>query len=106
MLINASLAFSKGRPKNYIPDAEIRHIAEVFHAWQPVDKFAIVITLAAVEQNDWNLSPSRFISTGEAEQHRDIQSIIDELATAHAEAETLDGELNSILRALGYQPYG
>ncbi len=105
MLINASQAFEKGRPKNFIPDGDIRRIAQTFHAWQPVDQFARVITLAEAEQNDWNLSPSRYVSTGQAEQHRDIQSIIDDLATAHAEAEVLDVELNGILKSLGYQPY-
>ena len=106
MLINASQAFEKGRPKNFIPDSEIRRIAQTFHAWQPVDQFGQVVNLAEVEQNDWNLSPSRYVNMGEAEQHRDVQSIIDDLATAHAEANALDVELNEILKTLGYQPYG
>ena len=60
---------------------------------------------AEAEQNDYNLSPSRYVDTGEAEQHRAVQSIIDDLATLEADAATLDAELNTILKSLGYQPY-
>jgi type I restriction enzyme M protein len=70
-----------------------------------VEKFARVITLDDAEQNDYNLSPSRYVDTGEAEQHRDVQGIIDDLATLEAGAESLDTELNKILKSLGYQPY-
>ncbi|MGH2521376.1 MAG: N-6 DNA methylase [Anaerolineales bacterium] len=102
MLINASGEFEKGRPKNFIPDAGIHKIAETYHAWKPVEKFARLITLAEAEQNDWNLSPSRYVDTGEAEQNRAVQSIIDDLATLEADAAALDAELNGILKSLGY----
>jgi type I restriction enzyme M protein len=105
MLINASQAFEKGRPKNFIPDESIRKIAETFHRWKPVEKFARLITLAEAEQNDFNLSPSRYVDTGEAEQHRAVQSIIDDLATLEADAAALDADVNTILKSLGYQPY-
>jgi len=105
MLINASQEFEKGRPKNFIPDDGIQKIAKAFHRWQDVEKFARIIDLAEAEKNDYNLSPSRYVDTGEAEQHRDVQSIIDDLASAEADAATLDAELNQVLRSLGYQPY-
>jgi type I restriction enzyme M protein len=105
MLINASQEFEKGRPKNFIPDASIKEIAEAFHRWKPAEKFARLITLAEAEQNDWNLSPSRYVDTGEAEQHRAVQSIIDDLATLEADAAALDAEVNAILKSLGYQSY-
>ncbi len=105
MLINASQEFEKGRPKNFIPDAGIQKIAKAFHNWKDVEKFARIIDLAEAEKNDYNLSPSRYVDTGEAEQHRNVQIIIDELASAEAEAASLDAELNQILKSLGYQPY-
>jgi len=105
MLVNASQEFEKGRPKNFIPDEGLRKIAETYHAWKPAEKFARLITLAEAEQNDFNLSPSRYVDTGEAEQHRDVQSIIDDLASAEADAAALDAEVNTILKSLGYQPY-
>ena len=102
MLLNASQEFEKGRPKNFIPDAGIRKIAEAFHEWKDVEKFARIITLADAERNDYNLSPSRYVDTGEAEQHRDVQSIIDDLASLEADAAALDAELKGILKLLGY----
>lgn len=105
MLINAAQEFEKGRPKNFIPEAGIAKIAKAYHAWKPVEKFARIITLAEAEQNDYNLSPSRYVETGEAEEHRDVQGILNDLASAEAEADAMDAELNAILKGLGYQPY-
>jgi len=105
ILLNASQEFEKGRPKNFIPDSGIRKIADAFHRWQNVEKFCRLITLAEAEKNDYNLSPSRYVDTGEAEQHRGVQSIIDDLASLEVEAASLDAELNTILKSLGYQPY-
>jgi hypothetical protein len=102
MLINASQEFERGRPKNFIPDESIRKIANAFHRWEPVEKFARVIALDQAEKNDYNLSPSRYVHTGEAEQHRNVQRIIDDLASLEAEAESVGAELNGILKSLGY----
>jgi type I restriction-modification system DNA methylase subunit len=63
------------------------------------------LPLLDVGQNDWNLSPGRYVSTADAEEHRDIKGIIHDLATAQAEAAELDIELNGITKSLGYQPY-
>ncbi len=73
--------------------AAFAKIADAFHRWEPVEKFARVIALEKAEKNDYNLSPSRYVDTGEAEQHCDMQSIIDDLASPEAEAESLDIEL-------------
>lgn len=85
--INASQEFEKGRPENSIPDARIPKIARAFHQSKVVDKFAHIIDPA------------------EAEQHRDVQCTIDDLASVEARAESLDGELSQNSKSSGYQPY-
>lgn len=55
-----------------------------------------LISLAEAEHKDWSLSPSRYVDTGEAQQHRDAQGIMDDPATPKAEAAA---------KGLGYQPY-
>jgi len=100
MLINASLEFEKGRPKNFIPDDKIEKIAKVFHDWKSIDKFTKIITNEEVEKNDYNLSPSRYVGNGKEEEYRDIDEILVELAELEEEREKTDKELNEIMRKI------
>jgi type I restriction enzyme M protein len=103
VLINASNEFQKGRPKNFIPDDAVKKIASAFHAGKDVGRFVKVASVEEVAKNDYNLSPSRYIETAAVTEHRDVQTILDELAKLDGEAKNLDEELGDIFRGLGYQ---
>jgi|SRR5665648_6205 len=100
ILINASLEFEKGRPKNFIPDEKIKKIAKVFHDWKSIDKFTKIINNEEVEKNDYNLSPSRYIGNGKEEEYRDVDEILVELAELEEEREKTDRELNEIMKKI------
>ena len=100
MLINASLEFEKGRPKNFIPDDKIEKIAKVFHDWKSIDKFTKIITNEEVEKNDYNLSPSRYVGNGKEEEYRDVDEILVELAELEEERQKTDRELNEIMKKI------
>jgi len=100
MLINASLEFEKGRPKNFIPDDKIEKIAKVFHEWKNIDKFTKIITNEEVGGNDYNLSPSRYVGNGKEEEYRDVDEILVELAELEEERERTDKELNEIMKKI------
>ena len=100
MLINASLEFEKGRPKNFIPDDKIKKIAKAFHDWKNIDKFTKIITNEEAEKNDYNLSPSRYVGNGKEEEYRDINEILVELAEFEEEREKTDKELNEIMKKI------
>ena len=99
-LLNAGREFEKGDPKNYITDEGIARIAETFKAWREVDKFSRIVSRDEIVKNDYNMSPSRYIHTGEGEEHRPISEIADELDVLEVEAETVRLELKEILKAL------
>ncbi|MBI5525284.1 MAG: N-6 DNA methylase [Deltaproteobacteria bacterium] len=103
LLINAGGEFEKGRPKNFIPDAGIGKIAQAFHAGKDVERFVKLVPREEIEKNDFNLSPSRYIETAQATEHRDVQTILDELAALDVQGRKLDGELKGIFVKLGYR---
>jgi type I restriction enzyme M protein len=103
ILVNASNEFQKGRPKNFIPDASIKKIAGAFHAGKDVERLVKVVPVEEIAKNDYNLSPSRYIETATATEHRDVQNILDELGKLDSEAKKLDGELKAIFTGLGYR---
>lgn len=105
VLVNASGEFKKGRPKNFIPEESIQKTADAFHEGKDVERFVRVVGIEEIAdaRNDYNLSPSRYIETGAKTEHRDIQTVLDELGALDADARRLDGELKGIFAKLGYQ---
>lgn len=67
LLINASKLFAKGRPKNYLTDEHIQRIADLYHTWRAEEGLSAIITKEETSRNDYNLSPSRYVATGEKE---------------------------------------
>lgn len=103
VLVNASREFQKGRPKNFIPDESIRRIVDVFHAGQDVERFVRMVGVEEIAKHDYNLSPSRYIETAAPMEHRDVQTLLDELAHLDTETTRLDDELKEIFTRLGYR---
>lgn len=97
-LVNASREFTKGDPKNYIPDDAIRRIADTFTAWKEVEKYSRIVSSEEIAKNDYNISPSRYIHTSEGEEYRPIAEIVEELETLEAEAAEIDATLKNILK--------
>ena len=100
-LLNASREFSKGDPKNYIPADAIVRIADTFTAWKEKEKYSRIVTREEIAKNDFNISPSRYIHTGEADEYRPIAEIVEELNALEDEAKATDAALKAILARIG-----
>jgi len=100
LLVNASQVFEKGSPKNFIPDAGIERIAETMIAWSEDEKFSLIVEHAELAKNDFNISPSRYIHTSDAEIYRPIAEIVEELNAIEDEAKETDVALKDILKKL------
>jgi type I restriction enzyme M protein len=99
-LLNSSREFAKGDPKNYIPEESIRRIADTFMAWKEVEKYSRIVSREEIAKNDFNISPSRYIHTGEAYEYRPIEEIVEELEAIEEEAKATDAALRTILNRL------
>ena len=88
VLVNASRRVGKGRPKNYIPEEDIRPIAAAFLKGEPVDGEVAVITREQAQEADYNLSPSRWVGQANSTEVGSVRDLLAELAT-------LDNQVNS-----------
>ena len=96
-LVNASRRVLKGRPKNYIPDEDIRPIAAAFLKGEPVDGEVAVITTEQAQEADYNLSPSRWVGQGTETEVRSIRSLMAELESLSLEETDLTSSLSALL---------
>ena len=100
VLLNASQRVRKGRPKNYIPEEDLRPLAAAYLKGEPVEGEIAVITRAQIEEADYNLSPSRWVGQTDTFDHRPISEIIADLNKLNEDAREIDAHLADILAQL------
>ncbi|GAG90574.1 unnamed protein product, partial [marine sediment metagenome] len=96
----ASKEFAKGRPKNYLTKENIKRIEEIYKYWQEVENLSRIISLEEVINNDYNLSPSRYVTVYEKEGYIPIRDVLDKLAEIEKEKIEIDNNLKNILKKL------
>lgn len=97
VLFNASKRLRKGKPKNYIPEGDIRPLAAAFLKGEPVEGEIVVIDRKQAEDADYNLSPSRWVEQNASTAQRDIKEIVADLLVLDREAQQIDQSLAKIL---------
>ena len=101
LLVNAGRPFAKGNPGNFIPHMGIDRSAKILIEWKKEEKLSRIVEHAELKKNDYNISPNRYIHTGDAETYRPLSEIVAELDMIEAEARETDKALREILEKLG-----
>ncbi len=97
ILLNASRRVGKGRPKNFIPEEDIRPLAAAFRKGEPVEGEVAVITREQAAQADYNLSPSRWVGQGSSAEIGSVSVLLKELVSLDDEAHQLSVSLSKLL---------
>ena len=100
VLLNARRRVGKGRPKNFVPDDDIRPLAEMFLAGKPVDSEIAVITRERAQEADYNLSPSRWVGQAVGGDEADLNDILGRFESIVAEEAAVSSQLNEVLQRL------
>ncbi len=94
--------FGAGYAWRYITEEGIQKIADTFKNRKEEDKFSKIVDIQEIVKNDYNISPSRYIQTHNAETYRPIGEIVEELMELVKDAIVIDDELKSILVKPGF----
>lgn len=101
LLINASKLFEKGRPKNFLPDESVVQIAGIYREWKAVDGISTVVSSAEVAKNDFDLSPSRYVTQNGKDETLPLEDAVVLLREAEEERQEADAKLKKVLAGLG-----
>jgi type I restriction enzyme M protein len=102
LLINGSKLFKKGKPKNYLPEETIAMITSICLDWKEEPGISKIITAAEVVKNDFNLSPSRYVSQDENEDVLPLEEAVLRLRQAEEERKEADEKLKLVLKQMGF----
>ena len=100
VLFNATRRVKKGRPKNYIPEEDIRPIAAAYLKGEPVDGEVAVITRAQAAEADYNLSPSRWVGPAAGDEQASLTDILDRFDAIMATEAEIARDLSAALAKL------
>jgi len=103
LLINASKLFEKGRPKNFMTDAGIEKVRDIFSRWKEEEHLSKVVKNEEIARNDFNLSPSRYVSDGDKDNVLPLEEAVTLLKEAEEERVEADRKLKEVLKALGFE---
>ena len=101
LLVNASQFFVKGRPKNELTEEHVAHLADLFCQWKAKDEISTIITEEEIARNDYNLSPSRYVSADDEAPVLPLEEAMVLLQEAEEERKKTDKALVDALAKLG-----
>lgn len=100
ILFNASKKAKKGKPKNYLPQEELKAMAASFTRGEPVDDEIAVVNKDKIIEADYNLSPSRWVINGETRAELDLPFLLDEFARLTVLEQGINEALLTLLKPL------
>jgi len=102
LLINSSKLFEKRGPKNFLPDNSIQKISNLYIKWKNEEGISSIVLRQEITKNDFNLSPSRYVSTNGENTTLPPDEAIVLYKEALEEQEKADSELKKVLAVLGF----
>lgn len=103
LIIDASRECSKHAKLNVIEQVNVERIVETYRQRQSVERFASVVSLQQLEENDFNLNIPRYVDTFEAPEVPKLEDTLNELSQINNDIKLNQSELARTLNTLtGY----
>jgi len=96
-LLNASKHFKKGRPKNYLPEEDIRSLAATYLKGEAVESELAVITTQEAEEADYNLSPSQWVNHSNSANVGSVATLVKKLTQLDDQTHKLTLSISGLL---------
>lgn len=103
IIIDAEGDFEAGKNQNRLRNTDIDKISQTVAAFQPVEKYASVVTAEQIKENDYNLNIRRYVDSSEAEEEIDVNAVLAELKQIEKERDEIDRQVKTHLKKIGYK---
>ncbi len=105
LFINASEHFEKGKRQNVLSDEHIGKIIDTYRERpESVERYARRVEMDEIEDNDFNLNITRYVSTAEPETPVDLSATHEDLAEIEQQIRDSTAKHNTFLKELGLSP--
>ena len=104
LFINASEGYKKDKRQNRLEDKDIEKIVDTYRFRKEEPRYSKRVSLERIEQEDFNLNITRYISTAQEEEPIDLQKVNDELKEIARKSKEALKRHNEFLKELELPP--
>lgn len=105
LFINASEEYESGKRQNDLSEDHLNKIVETYrYRPEKIERYARRVPMEEVEENDYNLNISRYVSTAKPEEKIDLKEVHGQLVDLEAKAQAAREKHNKYLKELGLPP--
>lgn len=103
LFIYVAKDYEKLKNMNRLGDEHIKKIVEVHKEFKDQAKYATLVALDKIRENDFNLSVTRYLDVFEQDEDVDVSQTWQELKKLEDERQAVDARVSAYLRELGYE---
>lgn len=102
LFIDAEKDYAEGKNQNSLRKKDIDKIVSAYDDYKDIEKFARIVDLKEIEENDFNLNVRRYIENGEEEEEVNVSEVWGELKELEKEKNQIDKAVEEYLKELKY----
>ncbi|MEH6948312.1 type I restriction-modification system subunit M [Bacillus sp. JJ634] len=101
LFIAAEDEYQEGKNQNTLRDEDIQKIISAFDAYEEVEKYARVVSLDEIKDNDYNLNITRYVDKSEEEEQVDLTAVLQDIKGLEDKRSINKEKLDAYLQELG-----
>lgn len=102
LIIDAEQDYEEGKNQNRLRKKDIEKIVSAFDGYKDIEKYARVVHLNELKENEFNLNIRRYIENSEDEVIVNVKEVWNELKEIEKEREVVDKKVEEYLKELKY----
>ncbi|MDP2631210.1 MAG: type I restriction-modification system subunit M [Candidatus Uhrbacteria bacterium] len=102
LIIDAEQDYEEGKNQNRLRKKDIEKIASAFENYRDIEKYARVVDIKELDENEFNLNVRRYVENGEDEEVVDVKTVWSEVKEIEKEREAIDKKVGNYLSELKY----
>ncbi len=102
LIVDAEQDYEEGKNQNRLRKKDIEKIVSAFDGYRDIEKYARVIDVKELEENEFNLNVRRYVENGEEEVVVDVKTVWGEVKEIEKERDVVNKKVEGFLKELKY----
>lgn len=103
LIIDAEKHFLEGKNQNTLRKQDIDKIIKAFDQYEDLEKYARVVDVKEIEENEFNLNVRRYIDSNEEKIEINVKQTWKDLQTLEKERTEINKKVTEFIKELGYE---
>lgn len=102
LIIDAESDYEEGKNQNRLRKKDIEKIVSAYEGFRDIEKYARVVDVSELAENEYNLNVRRYVASGDEEEVIDVSTVWQELKQLEKERDEADKKVEYFIKELKY----